>query len=100
MRFPTSSLCDGGVGGGLHRHGRGRAFADGGGRKVSETRLSSDGLGSGTAAVAEGILDNSLEERADVRRPSCSLVSGIQPLFQKCLFHAFPAFTTQTCLAS
>lgn len=62
-RVPTSCLCDGGVGGGLHRHGCGRSFTDGGGREVSETRLSSSRLGSRTASVTEGVLDHSLVRR-------------------------------------
>lgn len=64
--LPTSRLRDGWVGGGLHRHGR--AFADGGGGKVGEARLSSDGVGSRTAPVAEGVLDHSLERRTAVSK--------------------------------
>lgn len=63
-RLPTSGLRDGRVGGGLHRHGR--AFADGGGGEVSEARLSSHSVSSRTAPVAEGVLDNRLENRANV----------------------------------
>lgn len=54
----TSRLRDGGVGGGLHGHGR--PVADGGGREVGESRLPSHRLANGTAAVAERVLDHRL----------------------------------------
>lgn len=54
----TSGLRDGGVGGGLHRHGR--PVADGGSREVGEARLPSHRLAPGTAAVAERVLDHRL----------------------------------------
>lgn len=58
----TSCLCDGLVGGGLHRHSRGCSIADGGGREISKTCLSSYGLTTRTAPIAKRILDDSLEE--------------------------------------
>lgn len=61
-RSLTSSLRDRWVGGGLHRHGRGRAVADGGGGEIGEPRLSSHGLPTGTAPIAERVLDNSLQQ--------------------------------------
>lgn len=57
----TSRLRDGGVGGGLHGHGR--PIADGGGREVGESRLPCHRLATGTAAVAERVLDDGLEGR-------------------------------------
>lgn len=60
VTFLTSCLCDGWVGGGLHRHGRGCSIADGGGGEISETRLSSHRLPARTSPVAERVLDNSL----------------------------------------
>lgn len=54
----TSGLRDGGVGGGLHGHGR--PVADGGSREVGEACLPSHRLAPGTAAVAERVLDHRL----------------------------------------
>lgn len=58
--FPTSCLCDAWVGSGLHWHGCGCPIADGGGGEVSKPCLSSNGLTSRTAPIAERVLDHSL----------------------------------------
>lgn len=58
--FLTSCLCDRWVGGGLHRHGRGRSIADGGRREISKTCLSSHRLPARTTPIAERVLDNGL----------------------------------------
>lgn len=58
----TSCLCDGLVGGGLHRHSRGCSIADGGGGEISKTCFSSHSLTTRTAPIAKRILDDSLEK--------------------------------------
>lgn len=86
-RFLTSCLCDRWFGGGLHRHGRGCSIADGGGREISETCLSSHSLAARTAPIAERVLDNSLEKVASgTSRSTSNTTADSQNMGRLCMF--------------